>query len=98
MTPSTPAKRLRTGSMTIVLKSWCGLLSLLISIQLSTFGESSKGSSQLILRYPRGWRRCGRELRSNGSRLGWRSARKLIESMPARVKVVLKAKGGYTKY
>ena len=55
--------------------------------KLAAYPEAPQGMEELWQRVQVEWEKIGVE-----------ECRKLIESMPARVKEVLKAKGGYTKY
>ena len=55
--------------------------------KLAAYPEAPQGMEELWQRVQVEWEKIGVE-----------ECRKLIESMPARVKAVLKAKGGYTKY
>jgi hypothetical protein len=66
MTPNTRARRPPIGLMTVDWRLWCGLLNLLILIQLNTFGITSRKGWQsmkcllgVFRNYGRGFRRSG---------------------------------------
>ena len=97
VTPSTPAKRPRSSSRMVGLKSYHGQHSHQVSIPLETsVNSSNRGweSTQTPLRILELWERVQKE---------WEwipdsRCRDLVESIPRRVEAVIEAKGGYTKY
>jgi hypothetical protein len=72
--------------------------SLLTSTPLNTSGNMSKGSSRAMSIPPKELMNCGTDLWLNGTALGLRFVKKLIESMPRRLAAVIRANGGHTKY
>ena len=97
MTPSTPAKRPRPGSdHDFEVMQWPAQSPDLNPIEhlwselkrrLSGYPEAPKGMTELWERVEVEWEAIDKSV-----------CQKLISSMPGRVKAVLKAKGGYTKY
>ena len=80
VTPSTPAKRPRTGSKTTAFESYHGQHSLQTSIQLSSSGSTSRGgfgeTPHHLKRYQNcrgGWKRSGRPLPIPFAVIWWRT-------------------------
>ena len=73
MTLNTPVKSLKPGWQTMDLMSWCGLLNPLISILLSIYGATSRGSLQSIRSHLQAFRSYGPGCRRSGMILGSRS-------------------------
>ena len=75
MTPSTPARRPRTGSRIMKWSIYCGQHSLQTSIQLNTYGNTSRGGSVAMKPLQLAYWSCGRGCRMCGTRLIQRCVR-----------------------
>jgi len=93
MTPSTPAKRPKSGSMTMVFESYYGQYSLQILTQLSIY-ENMVGQHKT---HPKGILDLWDRIEEEWNRIEPSVCQELIESMPRRVAGVIEAEGGYTK-